>query len=321
MTSNEHKFTVAAIQSAPVFLNKKASTEKACELISEAAKAGATLVVFPEAFIPAYPDWVWLLPIGPKKPLINELYTELLANAVSIPDESTAELCKAAKSAGVTVAIGINECNSESSNASLFNTLLYIGPDGEIIGKHRKLIPTGGERLMWSQGDGSTLETYETEFGRLGGLLCWENFMPLARQAVYGAGTQVYVAPTWDSSPNWINAMKHIAYEGGLFVISVSQALKISDVPDSYEFKSHYPADREWINKGNSCIVNPKGQIIAGPLEAQQGILYAEIDLNLIPPQKWIFDVAGHYARPDVFHFGVNREENAQDRFDLDEEF
>ena len=135
---------------------------------------------------------------------MNELYTELVNSAVSIPDNSTQQLCEAAKEAGIHVAMGIHEINTESSGASLFNTILYIDDEGEILGKHRKLIPTGGERLIWSQGDGSTLPAYETSFGKLGGLLCWENFMPMARQSMYLQGVQVYVAPTWDSSDNWL---------------------------------------------------------------------------------------------------------------------
>lgn len=306
MKSNKSSFRAAAVQTAPVFLNKNASIEKAHELIIEAGRQGAALVVFPEAFISGYPDWVWVVPAS-NKPMINELYTEFLANAVSIPDKSTDQLCKAAKSAGIYVAIGVNERNSEASNASIYNTLLYIEPSGEILGKHRKLIPTGGERLMWAQGDGSTLAGFDTNLCRIGGLLCWENFMPLARNAMYEVGVQVHVAPTWDSSEAWLIAMRYIAKEGGMYVISCAPAVKMDDIPDRYEFKELYSKDREWINKGNSCIVDPKGDYIAGPLNSDQEILYAEIDLGQIPAQKWIFDVAGHYARPDVFKFGVNR--------------
>jgi len=297
-------FKVAAVQMAPVFLNKEATVKKTCKLIDEAANNGASLVVFPEAFVSGYPDWVWVLPPA-KKALINDLYGELLENAVTIPDQSTRQLCQAAKKAGVYVTIGVNERNSETSNSSIFNTLLYLGPDGTILGKHRKLIPTGGERLMWSQGDGDTLVSFETSIGQLGGLLCWENYMPLARNAMYTAGVQVYVAPTWDSSETWQIAMRHIAREGGIFVIGCAPCVRSEDIPDHYEFKSCYPPGREWINKGNSCIVDPGGNFLAGPLEAEQSILYADIDLNLIPSQKWLFDVAGHYARPDVFDFAV----------------
>ncbi|MCP4632198.1 MAG: carbon-nitrogen hydrolase family protein [candidate division Zixibacteria bacterium] len=300
-------YRVAAIQKAPVFLNKEATVDSACELIAEAGREKASLAVFPEAFISGYPDWVWLLPTA-QKAMINELYGKLLENAVTIPDWSTDKLCEAAKSAGIYVVIGVNERNSEASNSSLCNSMLYIDPNGNILGKHRKLIPTGSERLMWAQGDGSTLVSFDTDLGKMGGLLCWENFMPLARYIMYSSGVQIYVAPTWDSSESWQIAMRHIAREGGMFVVSCAPAIKMDDIPDSFEFKKLYPDDREWINKGNSCIVNPKGKIIAGPLEAKQEILYADIDLNEISNEKWMFDVAGHYSRPDVFKFSLNED-------------
>lgn len=304
MSEMKTRFKAAAVQTTPVFMDREATIDKACELIDRAAGEGASLVVFPEAFVSGYPDWVWVLPPA-KKNLINDLYRELLENAVSIPDRSIERLGKAAKKAGVFVTIGVNERNSEASNASLYNTLLYIGDDGELLGKHRKLIPTGGERLMWSQGGGDTLVSFETPIGRLGGLICWENFMPLARNAMYAKGVQLYVAPTWDSSEAWQISMRHIAREGGMFVISCAPCMKTSDIPDRYEFKKYYPEGREWINKGNSCIVDPSGKFLAGPLEAKQSILYADIDLNAISAQKWLYDVAGHYSRPDVFDFAV----------------
>ena len=306
MSQEINRFKVAAIQDAPVFLNKDATVEKACGLIVEASKAGASLVVFPETFVSAYPDWVWLLPSS-QKAQISELYLQLLNSAVTIDDDSVKRLAEAARKAGIYVVIGVNERNSEASNASLCNTIVYIDNNGNIMGKHRKLIPTGGERLMWSRGDGDTLVSFDTSLGKLGGLICWENFMPLARQVMYQAGVQLYVAPTWDSSESWQIAMRHIAREGGMFVISCCQAIRVDDIPDSYEFKQLYAEDREWVNKGNSCIVDPSGQIIAGPLEAEQSILYAEIDLDMIAAQKWLYDAAGHYSRPDVFDFGIKR--------------
>ena len=295
---------VAAAHIAPVFLNKEKTVEKACEAIAQAGKKGAELIVFPEAFISGYPDWVWLIP-NSHGAALNELYIKLVENAISVPDGSTEKLCKAARSAGINVAIGMHERNSESSNTSLFNSLLFIDDQGAIIGKHRKLIPTGGERLIWAQGDGSTLRSYDTSVGKIAGLICWENFMPLARNAIYECGTQILVAPTWDKSPNWIQSMQYVAREGGLFVISSCMALKINDIPDAYDFKKRYPEEREWINVGNSCIIGPNGKILAGPLEAEEGILYAEIDLQEIIAAKRMFDAVGHYSRPDVFEFRV----------------
>lgn len=298
------EFKVAAVQDAPVFLDKNATIEKACELINQTAGNGASMAVFPEAFISGYPDWVWTLPPA-RKDLINTLYQDMLDNAITIPDKSLEPLLKAVKDAGIYVTIGVNERNSEASNSSLFNSLLYIGPDGKILGKHRKLIPTGGERLMWAQGGGETLVSFDTSIGKLGGLICWENFMPLARNVMYQAGVQVHVASTWDSSENWQIAMRFIAREGGMFVIGCAPGMKMSDIPDKYEFKKFYPEDREWVNKGNSLIVGPDGKVLAGPLEAEQSIIYADVNLNDIPAQKWMYDVAGHYSRPDVFEFGV----------------
>lgn len=297
---------VAVAQLTPVFLNKEKTVEKACEAIIEAGKNGAELLVFPEAFISGYPDWVWLIP-NCKGAELNELYLKLVENSVSVPDESTAKLCKASKQAGVNVIMGMHERNTETSNSSLYNSLLFIDKQGKIIGKHRKLIPTGGERLIWAQGDGSTLKSYNTSIGKIAGLICWENFMPLARNTIYESGAQILAAPTWDKSPNWIQSMQHIAREGGLFVVSSCMALRMSDIPEEYDFKKLYPKGRDWINVGNSCIVAPNGKVLAGPLEAEEGILYADIDLNQIIASKRMFDVVGHYSRPDVFEFNLKK--------------
>jgi nitrilase len=304
-----NKTKIAAAQLTPVFLDKEKTVEKACEAIREAGKNGAKVIVFPEAFISGYPDWVWLIP-NSKGAELNKLYLKLVQNAVSIPDNSTNKLCEAAKKAKISVVMGMHERNAETSGSSLFNSLLFINDQGEITGKHRKLIPTGGERLIWAQGDGSTFKAYDTAAGKIAGLICWENFMPLARNAIYETGAQILAAPTWDKSPNWQQSMQHIAREGGMFVVSTCMALKKEDIPDSYDFKKLYPEDREWINTGNSCIISPKGQILAGPLEAEEGILYADIDLNEIIEAKRMFDVVGHYSRPDVFNFSVNTKNN-----------
>ena len=306
MTKN---LKVAAAQLSPIFLNKEKTVEKACKAILEAGENGAKLIVFPEAFISGYPDWVWLIP-NSKGADLNELYLKLVENAVSIPDDSTIKLCKAAKTASINVVIGMHERNTETSNASLFNSLLFIDDKGLILGKHRKLIPTGGERLIWSQGDGSTLCSYDTSAGKIAGLICWENFMPLARNTIYEFGTQVLASPTWDKSANWIQSIQHIAREGGLFVISTCMALKMDDIPDEFEFKKLYPEGREWINVGNSSIIGPNGQFLAGPLEAKEGILYADIDLQQIIKAKRMFDVVGHYSRPDIFSFNVKNKPN-----------
>lgn len=296
---------VALAQLSPAFLNKEKTIEIACKAIHEAGENGAELIVFPEAFISGYPDWIWLLPNG-KAAELNDLYVSLVENAVSVPDNSTDILSRAAKKAGINVVMGLHEKNSETSSTSLFNSAIVISKEGEIIGKHRKLIPTGGERTIWGQGDGSTLQAFDTSAGKIGPLICWENYMPLARNAMYEMGTQIIVAPTWDKSPNWIQSMQHNAREGGVFVLSCCMYLTMKNIPDDYSFKNLYPKGREIINPGNSCVVSPKGKILAGPFEGE-GILYSELDMNEIIQAKRMFDVVGHYARTDVFNFSVNK--------------
>ena len=266
------------------------------------------LVVFPEAFIPTYPDWVWAVPSG-EEGLLNDLYAELLANAVTVPSDATDRLCRAAKSANAYVVMGMSERNAEASGASLYNTLLYIDAQGNILGKHRKLVPTGGERLVWAQGDGSTLEAYDTPFGKLGGLICWENYMPLARYSMYAWGVQIYIAATWDRGEPWLSTLRHIAKEGRVFVLGACIALRKDDIPDHYAFKQKFYAHAgEWINVGDSAIVNPEGEFVAGPARMKEEILYADVDPRQMRGPKWMLDVAGHYSRPDVFELIVHRE-------------
>jgi nitrilase len=300
-------FTVAAVQATPVFLNRDATVEKACHLIAEAGRNGARLVAFTESFIPAYPDWVWAIPAG-EASLLGELYAELVANALTIPGPATDRLAQAAQEAGVYVVVGVNERNDEASSASLYNTLLYFDDNGRILGKHRKLVPTGGERLVWAQGDGSTMAVYDTPFGRLSGLICWENYMPLARYTLYAWGVQLYIAATWDRGDSWLATLRHIAREGRVYVLGCGMALRLADIPDHYTFKQrYYQGAGEWINGGDSAIVNPAGEIIAGPLHQEEGILYAQVDPTLLHGSRWMLDVAGHYARPDVFHLTIDQ--------------
>ncbi len=303
---NNATFKVAAMQAMPVFLNRAATIEKACELIAEAGREGARLIVFPEGFIPAYPDWVWAIPPGEEE-VLNELYAELLANSVTIPSDATETLCRAARLANTYVVMGMSERNAEASGASLYNTLLYIDPQGHILGKHRKLVPTGGERLVWAQGDGSTLQVYDTPLGKIGGLICWENYMPLARYTMYAWGTQIYIAATWDRGQPWLSTLCHIAKEGRVYVIGCCIAMRKDNIPDHFAFKQKFYAEaNEWINIGDSAIVNPEGQFIAGPVRMKEEILYAEIDPRQVLGPKWMLDVAGHYARPDIFELTVH---------------
>ncbi len=300
-------FKVAAVQAASVFLDLEATVSKACALIEEAAGEGASLIVFPEAFIPAYPLWAWFIPPGKTHPL-RELYYALHSNSVAIPGPEISRLAEAAADHGVTVTMGVNERNAEGSDSTLYNTLVYLGPNGEILGKHRKLIPTAAERLVWGQAPSNDLEVFELPFGRLTGLLCWENYMPLVRYSLTAGGSQIHVAPTWDRGEPWISSMRHIAKEGRCFVVSACQAFHIDDVPDDLGFKSDYLGDVEgWLNPGLSLIVNPDGKIVAGPLEEEEGILYADVDPHELVGPRWQLDVAGHYSRPDLFELRVHR--------------
>jgi nitrilase len=311
-------FKVAAVQATPVFLDREATIDKACELITAAGSEGARLIVFPEAFIPSYPDWVWAIPSG-EEDVLNELYAELLTNSVTIPSDATDRLCQAAKLANSYVVMGMSERNVEASGASLYNTLLYIDAQGEILGKHRKLVPTGGERLVWAQGDGSTLQVYDTPLGKLGGLICWENYMPLARYTMYAWGTQIYVAATWDRGQPWLSTLRHIAKEGRVYVIGCCIAMRKDDIPDRYSIKQKFYAEAdEWINIGDSAIVNPEGEFIAGPVRKQEEILYAELDPRMMQGPKWMLDVAGHYARPDVFQLTVHTDVRRMIRIEHD---
>jgi nitrilase len=310
--TEERPFIVASAQLAPVFLDRKRTIDKACEAIGEAAKNGAKIVVFPEVFVPGYPDWVWVLPASDSAH--RELYGELLDQSVTIPSLATEKLCKAAKAAGVHVVIGVNERNSDASGGSIYNTLLYIDGAGEIMGRHRKLVPTMAERLVWAPGNGSTLDAYDTPYGKLGGLICWENYMPLARYAMYAWGVNVYVAATWDSSDGWVGTLQHIAREGRCAVIGCCIAMTREQVPDRLGFKALYPEaeteDDQWVNSGNSAIVAPGGKILAGPAFNRETILYAEITPASLREAKFSLDAAGHYARPDVFQLTINRDAN-----------
>jgi nitrilase len=293
-------FLVAAVQISPAFLDRDATVNRACDAIAEARSRGARLVVFPEAFVPGYPLWVWHVASG-KTHELRALYAELVDQSVTIPGAAVAQLCDAARSAGVYVAIGVNERNAEASGSSLYNSLLFIGADGQILGVHRKLVPTAGERLVHAQGDGASLTAYDTSLGRLGGLICWENYMPLARQALYDTGVHLYIAPTWDRGEPWLSTLRHIAKEGRVYVIGCCSAMRPDNIPDRFEFKAALPVSPNgWINPGDSVVIDPDGKVIAGPLHEKQELLIAEVDPQTIVGPRWQLDVAGHYSRPDV---------------------
>lgn len=300
--TNTRPMTVAAVQTTPVFLDRAATAERVVALTGEAAANGAELIVFPEAFIPGYPDWVWhLTPWGRPS---SDLYQRLLDQSVRVPGPATDVLGEAARNAGAYLAVGINEVAGDG--ATIYNSLLYLDPTGEIIGVHRKLMPTGGERLVHGQGDGSGLISFDTPGGRVGGLICWENYMPLARVALYSQGVDIYLAPTWDNSDVWIPTLRHIAREGRCYVIGTNIVQRGSDIAaDELDLGDVY-RDMDWVSRGNACIVGPDGSILAGPIREEAGILYAEVDRATVGRERLQFDACGHYSRDDVFQLTVD---------------
>lgn len=295
---------VASVQATPVIFNKKATVEKAIGLIDEAARLGSKLIVFPESFIPAYPSGLGFgTVVGRRTEAGRDQFMRFWDESVDINGEGIAKLAKTAAKHGVYIVIGITE--REPVSKTLFCTMVYIGADGSILGKHRKLKPTAAERLIWGEGDGSTLSTFVTEIGRIGGLICWENYMPLARMSMYKKGLDIYIAPTADYRDSWQSTMVHIACEGRCFVIGSNQYFTKSDYP--LDLKASLPDDMpEILSRGGSVIVSPLGKVLAGPLYNEEGILTAEIDLNEVTRSRFDFDVNGHYNRPDVFKFDVN---------------
>ncbi len=298
---------LAIVQKAPVFLNKEKTIASAVRLVEEAAKAGAELVIFTEAFIPGYPAWIWRLKPGGDYALSAEIHSRLLRNAVNLESDDIKPLYKAAKQHKVTIVCGMHERESQLSRATLYNTVIVIGPDGTLLNRHRKLMPTNPERMVWGFGDATGLKVVESPAGRIGTLLCWENYMPLARYALYAQGVEIYIAPTYDSGDGWIGSLQHIAREGCCWVVGSGNILKAENIPDDFPEKAKlYPDTDEWINPGDSVVIAPGGGIVAGPMRKEEGILYCDIDCARVADAKRAFDVAGHYSRPDIFTLHVN---------------
>jgi nitrilase len=308
---------IAIIQHAPIVLNREATLEKACRLIAESAASGAQLIVFPEAFVPGYPAWVWRLRPGSDWGLSETLHQRLLENAVDLARGDLQSVQVAARESSVTVVMGINERDGQLGRTTLYNSAVVIGPDGELLNHHRKLMPTNPERMVWGFGDASGLKVVDTPVGRIGVLLCWENYMPLARFALYAQGIDIHIAPTYDSGEAWLGTLQHIAREGGCWVIGAGVSLHRRDLPDDFPDRDAlYPAEEEWINPGDSVVVAPGGELMAGPLHEQQEILYAEIDPARAAIARRTFDVAGHYSRPDIFTLKVNRQQQSPIEFE-----
>jgi nitrilase len=264
------------------------------------------LIVLPESFIPGYPVWLWSSSDGGRSGLEGEAFARLYANAIEVPGPAADRLGRAARSAQAVVAIGVTEREAEYSRGTLYNTLLVFGPDGELLLRHRKLMPTYKERTVWGQGDGGTLTVLPTAAGRVGGLICWENLMPLARYGLYAQGEQIHLAPTADCGEAWQSTLRHIGYEGRQFVVACCQVLSRAALPDEPTLAG-FPAEAGWLMRGGSAIVSPGGEYLVGPLWEQEGILYADLDLRQVVTAKHSLDVAGHYARPDVFQLRIQR--------------
>jgi len=298
---------VAIVQHAPVFLDRAATLDKAVTAVEEAARAGAQLIVFPESFVPGYPCWAWRLRAGSDMALAEQVHARLRANAVSLAQDDLAPLRQAARQHEVVLVCGIHERDADPGGGTLYNSVVTIGPDGAVLNRHRKVMPTGAERMVWGFGDASGLKAVDSPCGRVGALICWENYMPLARCAMYAQGVEIYVAPTYDCGDRWVASMQHIAREGGCWVLGSGCAFQGRDVPDAVPGKAQmYPDADEWVNAGDSVVVAPGGKIVAGPLRDTQGILYAEVDLERVGMARRNLDVVGHYARPDLFRLHVN---------------
>jgi nitrilase len=308
---------IAVVQRPPVLLDRAATLKRAVEWTAEAAVAGAALVVFPESFVPGYPSWIWRAAPGRDGAVMREAHAALTANAVDIAAGDLEILCAAARDHNVTIVCGLDERDRSVGGGTLYNTVVTIGPQGEILNRHRKLMPTYPERMVHGQGDGSGLRVVDTPAGRVGTLICWENYMPLARYAIYGQGVEVYIAPTYDYGKGWISTMRHIALEARCWVIGSGTVLRSQDIPENFPQRAQlFPDPQEWINDGDSVVFDPLGKLVAGPFRREVGILYADIDIDRVAQARRMLDVTGHYARPDIFELRVNRSNGAAVQFD-----
>lgn len=312
MKRKKQKYIAAAVQAAPVFLNKRETIGKTCRLIEEARENGAELIVFPEAFIPAYPYWPKDLGTGPERKLVLDAYTELHKNSVEIPSEDTEKLSSAARNAGAHVIIGVNE----RAGGTLYNTILFIDKSGAILGKHRKLLSIDSEKCIWGMGGSADIGVFETELGMLGGFFCYEHHITLAKYAMFTKGEQVhaglwaghgFVKPTMDC------ASREYAFEGQVFVIVASGYINEEMIPDSFPLKKF----TNWDFPGGSGIISPRAEYLAGPLYDCEAILYAEIDMDMIIRAKAVIDSVGHFSRPDILSLKINetgRDKRSADR-------
>ena len=300
----EAQVKVACVQAEPVVFDRDATLEKLAALTAQAAGEGAQLVVFPETFVSVYPTSAWARALaGWADPRAKASFARLTRSAVAVPSPETERLGAIAHEHGVWLVTGVNETDP-AHNGTVYNALLYHAPDGSLALKHRKLVPTNHERLVWGQGDGGGLRAIETPLGRIGGLICWENYMPLARFALYESGVEIYVASTADDSEEWQATLVHIARESRCFVVSPCHFQRSSAYPDDFPLRELIDG-REILGRGGSAILAPDGSYLAGPLYDEEGILYAELEPELLFEERQRFDPAGHYHRPDVLKLSV----------------
>jgi len=296
--------TVACVQAEPVVLDREATLDKLAALTAEAAGKGAELVVFPETFVSVYPSSVWAKALaGWADPRAKAAFAELVRSAVEIPGSAADLLGEIARANSVWLVTGVNELDP-ARNGTVYNALLYHAPDGSLALKHRKLVPTNHERLVWGQGDGGGLRAIETPLGRIGGLICWENYMPLARFSLYESGVEIYLASTADDADAWQSTLVHIARESRAFVVAPSHFQRASAYPDDFPLRELLEG-HDVIGRGGSAILAPDGSYLAGPLYGEEGILYAQLDPSRLHEERQRFDPAGHYHRPDVLHLEV----------------
>lgn len=294
----------AVVQAAPVVFDRPRTLDKLRALTADAARQGAQLVVFPEAFVSAYPKGLGFgARLGMRSPEGRDEFRRYYESAIDVPSSDTQLIGAAARASKLHLAVGV----IERDGGTLYCTVLFFGPDGRFLGKHRKVMPTAMERLVWGCGDGSTLTVLDTPLGKIGAVICWENYMPLLRTAMYAKGVELYCAPTVDDRDTWLPTMRHVALEGRCFVLSACQYLTRADCPADYAaIQGNDP--KTVLIRGGSCIVAPLGQVLAGPRFDGECILTADLDPAEIARGKFDFDVVGHYARPDVFRLSVNEE-------------
>lgn len=294
---------VAVVQAAPVIFNKDATIEKMARLVPEAAKAGAKLVLFPEAFIPCYPRGMSFgANVGKRTDAGRKDFRRYHENAVALPGPDCDKIAKIAADNEVYLVCGV----IEKDGGTVYCTVAFFGPDGRYLGKHRKLMPTGSERLIWGRGDGSTLTTVDTPFGRMGAVICWENYMPLLRATMYGKGVDIYLAPTADSRDSWQSTLQHIAIEGRCFVLGCNQFVTKDMYPKDILETGELDGELDMMCRGGSTIIDPLGRYVAEPLYGKEGMLIADLDMGIRAEGQYDFDVVGHYGRHDVFNLVVD---------------